>query len=1048
MDESRVKNRMGWGLGLVALLVYAAQIPGYVFPNEWAMSLYSVLGLDPFRPLSRPVWQLLMSGLGAATGAQVGVAAAVLNAVFGALAVVLVYHLGYRLRRPPALVRTPAEAQAVARTRRVAGLVSGGFLIAAAPVMVVATRVHPLALDLCLLLGAALLFFSYRDQPRPGSWWGFMVLYGIGVAEFATFILLGPVFLVGWIWLFWRTRTFRAPRLLGGLALGLAGASVGALFCWIYAQGPVAAWRGFEHTGTVYYYFLLEQYQQIRYTVPKHGWLIVLLTMVMPAVFILWNGFEEADDLYTNIGLISFRVVLLGVGVLILFNLPGSPWRVLGPSVALVTPYAITALWFGQLVSFFHEKAVRPPAGRLRPRPVSPWPARAVLGAAALVLVTATALNAALTSPRQAAPVIDYARDVLDGAGDADYLVTNGRLDAAMHWLVLQEGRTLRLIDRNRAGSGAYMKYLATWFDDPQMESMAEVGLGPFIDVWMSAASNITQSLVIQDVPEFWTMQGYVWIPSSGVYRGGPLDTPATTYTSRIDQSRAFLARHEAVFGAAASPPDLLGSLHEAVGRQLAVFANNLGFVFAGQEAWDDAVAAYETALRYDPDNLSALINLAEAARRQGRAEDATRYAEAYRKRVEAMAVPMPPRRLAALYGQVRNPVALMQQGMTLLQSGLTESGINRLQDAMAFQTDDRLAGLTMAQALFESGRIRESHEQFAALAEQQPGDTRILLGLARCQLLLGKTTEAEASFARLQDLGLPPEQLNMERGFALLRAGLPADALRLFLPGLTVESVSGPSAIGVVLASAQTGDNASATRAVEVLKARPNYFAGQMILYEVAFAARDIQFARESLLHARRLQPGNPEVLEKLIQVELLDGREQPAKLLLDRLLEVDSANAYGNYLLAGVHEKNGRLDLAEAALNRALPRDTRGDAAYGLAWILEKQGRYDEALAMADLALTRQPDSPQFLAVKGIVLGSRGDTTQAIDLLQQAIARRTDREIPLFQLHLARVHVRAGDQAAARAILDTLAPRRNEATEEESELWAEIEQALAEDT
>jgi tetratricopeptide (TPR) repeat protein len=1045
VNDRNMKTTIGLGLFLGVFLFYFLNLPGFAFPNEWSAALYSILGLDPFRPLSRPLWQAIMSVLGSVSGPHVVMAANGTAALCGAVAALLMFHVGMRMRKPVKPLGKASDQRVLDRARVVSGLVAAGFLAVSAPFIIVSTRIHPLSLDLCLLLAAVLVSLLYRDSGRPVYWFSFMLLYGMGVAEFSTFILLGPVFLILWSWLLWRGRSFRWFHLPVGLLLAVAGASIGLLFSYDYAGSPVAAWREFDSARTVYTYFLLDQYQQIRFSVPKQGWLIVLLTMVLPAVYIIWNGLEEADDVFTNIGHVALRVILLGVAVVILFNLPGSPWRVMGPSVTLVTPYAITALWFGQLAGFFYRRLALPPIDRLRRRPVSPWPSRVLLAATAVFIGVAGFLNMARATPKQAAPVMSLARDVLDGLEENSFLITNGSLDSSMQWLAYQEGRSVRFIDRSRAGSRAYMKFLTTWFDDPQLESMAEIGLGPFIDVWMSGNTNLHTKLAIQDVPEFWTLQGFTSIPALGIYRGIPLGADEANPPVDMQDRLAFLARHTGAFGAAATPPELVRGMMRELGRQLGVFANNVGFFLAGQDRWPEAIAAFETALQYDPANISVLINLADAAEREGRAEDAARYTEDYKKHLTAFAAPLPPRRLVAQYGQVRNPMLFMQEGVALIQSGMTDLGVERLRDAMALPGDDRIAEFALAQALFDSGNIAKSHEQFLALSKQHPSNQAVWLGLARCQVLLGKAPEAEASFERLRSLGFPAARLDMERGFMLLQAGLFPDARRLFDQILSGESVAGPAAVGLIWAASRLGDTEAIARAVPVLKERPNYFAGQMVLYELAMASRDAMSARESLLLARRVQPGNTDVIEKLIQLELLLGREQPAKLLLDKLLELDSESSYGNYLLAGIHEKNGRLDLAEIALRRALPRDQRGEAAYGLAWVLEKQGKRDEALAMSDLALSRQPESPQFLAVKGVILAARSEWDQAEALLKQAITLRTDREIPLFQLHLAILYAASGRPEQALPIMQVWTPRKAELSDDETALLTKLEEMLS---
>ncbi|HMO05587.1 MAG TPA: tetratricopeptide repeat protein [Kiritimatiellia bacterium] len=1011
-------------IAFAALVAYISLLPDFLFPNEWSSALYSILGMDPFRPLTRPVWQFLMSTLGGLPGSRILPAAHLLSAFWGALCVGLMYLVALRLRRAPVLSVTSAGLEQVQRTRRVSAMASAGFLAVSAPLLIVATRIHPYGFNLALLLTALWLTLRFRDEPTLATWLGFATVYGIGIAEYPTFILLAPVFLTVWIWLFWRSKRAPARWIAPGVLLGLAGVAVGLLFAWRYAAMPVAEWREFDSVWTVYHYFLIEQYQQIRYSVPKTGWLIVLLTMVLPGLYVWWNGFEDADDLFTNLGHIALRLILLGVAVVLLYNLPGSPWRVMGPHTVLVTPYAITALWFGQLVGFFYHQWTRPltERGRARGRTRSPVPARILLVALVAMLGSAGYLNATKTSPAKAAPLVRAADNVLDGMGDRAYLISNGMLDGVMQWRAVAEQRNVRFINRTRGNSRAYLRFMNSWIRHPDVEAMVEAGFAPYLDVWMSITTNLPGQLAVQDIPELWTMQGFRWLPVQGFYAGYDPETLSTEERDRLlQQAVAYVENNLADFRHGTPRPELLREAYRLLSRQLAVFANNLGYTLAGLDRSADARAAYEAALAFQPDNVSALINLADLARTEGREDEAKSLQESFERILREQSIPAEPRVLAMLYGHLRNNVLFLQEGVALMQAGMTESGIETLRRAVTDLPGGHQSEILLAQALFEGGQIPASLEAFRAVAESDPANTAAWLGLARSQTVLRQTNEAAATFARLADMGLAPELIDVELGFLMLAMNNHAEAVQRFGRHLDRETVAGPAAVGMMWAAGRIGDQAALARAVRVLDQMPNYYAGQMALYEWAMRTRDLIKARECLTQARRIQPGNTDALEKYIRLELMEGREATAKLALDQLLALDSSHPFGNYLLSGIHQKNGRLDLAETALRRALSRDTSGEASYGLSWVLAQQGRHEEALRLIDQALKRQPGNPSFLGTRGVILNGLEQWPEAERQLQAAIAQ-TPSDIPLFRAHHALAISRQDRNPQARELVADL--------------------------
>jgi len=88
-------------------------------------------------------------------------------------------------------------------------------------------------------------------------------------------------------------------------------------------------------------------------------------------------------------------------------------------------------------------------------------------------------------------------------------------------------------------------------------------------------------------------------------------------------------------------------------------------------------------------------------------------------------------------------------------------------------------------------------------------------------------------------------------------------------------------------------------------------------------------------------------------------------------------------------------------------------------LAWVAGRLGRSD-AVALAERATAAAPRQPAYLDTLAMLLSERNEHARAQSLQQQAVALDG---APIYKLHLARIHLRAGDKAAARPLLDELA-------------------------
>lgn len=134
---------------------------------------------------------------------------------------------------------------------------------------------------------------------------------------------------------------------------------------------------------------------------------------------------------------------------------------------------------------------------------------------------------------------------------------------------------------------------------------------------------------------------------------------------------------------------------------------------------------------------------------------------------------------------------------------------------------------------------------------------------------------------------------------------------------------------------------------------------------------------------------------------------------------LQRDPENAEMLYGRSLVHERLGKLDLAEADLRAILAQD--GDdsrALNALGYMLAVHSdRLDEARKLIERALEQQPDDPAVIDSLGWVQYKQGQIADARVLLQKAYDKIADPEIAA---HLGEVLWVQGDRDQARAVWD----------------------------
>ncbi|MEM8931130.1 MAG: tetratricopeptide repeat protein, partial [Acidobacteriota bacterium] len=190
-------------------------------------------------------------------------------------------------------------------------------------------------------------------------------------------------------------------------------------------------------------------------------------------------------------------------------------------------------------------------------------------------------------------------------------------------------------------------------------------------------------------------------------------------------------------YGIALEPFDELfrsGSLPEPIHAQ--AYAN-LGAIHTRRQDWSAALAAYDKALRLQPERTAWLYNRGFVHFRAGH-EEAAR--DDY---------------TAALARDTDLPLAYLHLGQLDRRAGDCSAAVGRLEQGLdRFDTRQRLAALEMMAFCYtELGRPDQAETAFRDVLDASPDDPELLLGLGRLLRRQGQSDEARALLDRSLDL-------------------------------------------------------------------------------------------------------------------------------------------------------------------------------------------------------------------------------------------------------------------------------------------------------
>ncbi|MFH1184545.1 MAG: DUF2723 domain-containing protein, partial [Chloroflexota bacterium] len=160
---TKYRRWLGPTLFALAFVLYCFTLSPGAFPGESARLIVQHSGLDPFPPMSHPLWSGVVRLIGLLPLGSLALRLNLFSALCGAGVVWLVYRLTTRIPRD----RTFEEIDCAFSARRVksfSGTVAALILAACVPFWLVSTRAHTAAFDLLLLLWAVHLLVLVAEQ--------------------------------------------------------------------------------------------------------------------------------------------------------------------------------------------------------------------------------------------------------------------------------------------------------------------------------------------------------------------------------------------------------------------------------------------------------------------------------------------------------------------------------------------------------------------------------------------------------------------------------------------------------------------------------------------------------------------------------------------------------------------------------------------------------------------------------------------------------------------------------------------------------------------
>jgi tetratricopeptide (TPR) repeat protein len=1037
MTNTRNKLYVGLGplLGILALVLYVITLSRGAYPGESASLMVIELGLNPLGNSSHLIWSWVVNLV---AGLPFGSLIFRLN-LLSAVCAAGVIALFFRVVADAVWAVIPVTDQNVGVANRAslwAGVVASVALMGAMPFWYVANRFHPGAFDLLLLMVLAKLLMTFSR--RSAQWAGvlFVFLYGAFAVEFATLIVFAPLVLAAILFILWMNGELRWSRVLVLAGCVLLGLLMYIPAAWTMRNSDVFQLSQGHGFWQALYYVLKSQYQLISSSLPQIGWLLVIIVGIVPWLAVLLvarRGLNEERDW----GLYWLHLILTAVVIAVMFNVPFSPWRILGSWRVLVTPYVLLAFCYGYLAAYwiqfprlFFQNAEEDERGKLWFREYG----GIVPGALLLsVAIGAGVLNFPNADARPAGVLNQYAHAVVKAMTTRTWLVTDGILDSNIQLAAKEQGLPLQLLNLQQGSSALYMRHVARSFDNVRLKSLAEVDGLAFIREWMDSETNFARQVSFMSFPDLWLAASLQPVPDcvlfNGVHAMTEVDAEALWKRHQEFWSQPFIKE---LAGLTQKDP-LLAYPAANVLRHLSMVANNLGVVLEDLGQRKQAYESYVKARELDEGNISALLNQMTMLDRGYAAADADKVRAEFKVFLKNLKQKFQIWSLSRIYGYVRMPEAYANLGMSWAfsgQPGMAVAGYKRAIELAPDRKDQLSQGLAMA--YLAQDQSAEGEEILRQLIDKDPNNKGVLLSLARMAAQKSRFDEAGMLLDRAQKAGVPKDRIAMEYAVMHLAAGEPGKA-RIILQELVDLNPNLTSAWALLAGVFMMENDEKGLDECErkLTRAKGQDFITTVVLAQIALRRSRIVEARTYLDQALAIRPSTPLLLDLLLRLDVQEGRRDWAGGHIRSLLLLDPGHPFANQVLASMQLERKEYTQAENSLRKSLARKSDPGTMNDLAWVLQEKGQLDEAEALVRAALKANEKMGTAWDTLGVVLMKRGKLAEAEEMFRKALALTP--EALSAQYHMAVTYEKKGESRKAAELADNLLVRPEGLTPEE---------------
>ncbi len=465
-----------------------------------------------------------------------------------------------------------------------------------------------------------------------------------------------------------------------------------------------------------------------------------------------------------------------------------------------------------------------------------------------------------------------------------------------------------------------------------------------------------------------------------------------------------------------------------------------------------EAIDSYQSALKQNPRNFTARLDLASALIADGQLEPAQKEIDELKK--------VSPRHPGVAYldalvafnkkdFQRANDAVTISlasapgSGTTQLLAGAIATALNQpaqaeqhLREALKTNANNIYARKLLTSLYLRQRQPQKADEILQPALAAAPDDATLTSLAGEVALLKGDFGNASKYFDKAGKIN-PADSNVRTQGAAVDFARGDEVAGFAELEAASKASVNNPNPdIALVLARVQRKQFDQAMTAWKVLEQRqPDNPLTYNLRAAIDMGRSDTASARKALEKSLQLQPTYFPAVANLASLDLRENNVDGARQRYKQLLAKDPGNLSGLLALAQIENANGASSETVVSLLKEARRANPNSelAVTALSSFYAAKGDLKQALSIAQEGLASSPNSPRFLEMVGQLMMATGSTDQAIVAYRKLAA--TNPEAIDYQIRLGQAQLAGGQSEVALQTFGNALKKKPEAYPQQSE-------------